>query len=193
MGWVRADVAGAVEGLGSRLQSIESYESYACRGRNNIVGARISEHGKANALDIHAFKLTDGKAVVPTDPLVASDVREALRKSACDRFNTVLGPGSDGYHEDHVHVDLLDRPPRHFRLCQWDVREPEEGAGVIANAPLPLVSSRPSTAAVRPAYARNAMTAHDRAVPAARKRAVSSGLHVMARQNYSLQWWRWGT
>jgi hypothetical protein len=63
-----------------------------------------------------------------------------LRKSACERFMTVLGPGSDGYHENHVHVDLAKR--RHdYRICQWDVREPMDNA-----APSPhIVSSRQPT------------------------------------------------
>ena len=47
-----------------------------------------------------------------------------MRVSACRHFTTVLGPGSDGYHEDHVHVDLAERR-NGFRLCQWDVRDPE--------------------------------------------------------------------
>jgi hypothetical protein len=135
--WVREDVGKALESLGARLATIESYGSYSCRGRNNIVGAKLSEHGRANALDVHGFKLTDGKSIVPTDALASSDFRKALRQTACERFNTVLGPGSDGYHEDHIHLDLLDRPPRHFRLCQWEVRKPEEATESAAITPLP--------------------------------------------------------
>jgi hypothetical protein len=49
----------------------------------------------------------------------------------------VLGPGSDGYHEDHVHVDLAERRGG-YRMCQWDVREPgEELAASATNVPLP--------------------------------------------------------
>jgi hypothetical protein len=149
--WVREDVAHAVEGLGARLATLENYDSYDCRGRNNIAGAKVSEHGKANALDIRALKLTDGKVLMPTDALIASDVRESLRKSACLRFNTVLGPGSDGYHEDHVHIDLQDRGPRRLKLCQWDVREPEQSAGTVAKVPLPLArpAALPTAVALR--------------------------------------------
>jgi hypothetical protein len=124
--WVREDLGKALESFGARLATIESYGSYSCRSRNNIVGAKLSEHGKANAIDIHGFRLSDGKAIIPTDTLAASTLREVIRQSACERFNTVLGPGSDGYHEDHIHLDLLDRPPRHFRLCQWEVRKADE-------------------------------------------------------------------
>ena len=59
--WVREDVAAAVQDLGARLASIDNYASYDCRGRNNIAGAKLSEHGKANALDIRSVKLADGK------------------------------------------------------------------------------------------------------------------------------------
>ena len=43
-----------------------------------------------------------------------------MKQSACTNFTTVLGPGSDSYHENHIHVDLLERPGS-YRLCQWDV------------------------------------------------------------------------
>ena len=43
--------------------------------------------------------------------------------SVCARFSTVLGPGSDGYHEDHIHLDLMERR-NNYRICQWDVWDP---------------------------------------------------------------------
>jgi hypothetical protein len=46
---------------------------------------------------------------------------EPLRASACARFSTVLGPGSDGYHQTHVHVDLESRRSG-YRICQWDIK-----------------------------------------------------------------------
>jgi hypothetical protein len=140
--WVRDDVAAAVQSLGASLRGVENYSSYTCRGRNNIVGAQLSEHGKANALDIHALRLTNGKVVELTDPHVARDFREITRKSACGRFLTVLGPGSDGYHEDHVHVDLRQRA-RGYRLCQWDVRDPEPAAEDAVAEQVPLPPPRP--------------------------------------------------
>src|SRR5499427_6321609 len=121
--WVREDVVPAVRSLGGALKSIDNYAAYDCRGRNRIVGARLSEHGKANALDIRLFKLANGTVVELTDPTVAKDFRERVRKDTCARFSTVLGPGSDGYHENHVHVDLAERAGGH-RMCQWDVLAP---------------------------------------------------------------------
>jgi hypothetical protein len=145
--WVREDVAAAVQGLGAPLRSIDNYASFDCRGRNNIVGAKLSEHGHANALDIRSLKLADGKVVKLVDTHVVRSFREGLRKSACGRFSTVLGPGSDGYHEDHVHVDLMERAPGRFRMCQWDVRDPEPAtvAATAATSPvaIPLPPPRP--------------------------------------------------
>jgi hypothetical protein len=122
--WIREEIAPAVaEKLGSRLRAVENFDSFSCRGRNRVSGAQLSEHGKANALDIRSFKLVNGTSAQPTDPNVSKEFRDAMRKGACDRFKTVLGPGSDGYHEDHIHVDLAQRRSD-YRLCQWNVRQP---------------------------------------------------------------------
>jgi len=142
--WVRDDIAPAAAKLGSNLASIVNYDSYSCRGRNRVAGAKLSEHGKANALDIRALNLANGVIVEPTNPAVAKDFRDAMRRSACARFMTVLGPGSDGYHESHVHVDLAERT-RGYRMCQWDVREPSTVATVPLPLPRPLARSEPKS------------------------------------------------
>jgi hypothetical protein len=136
-------VATAVVTLGASLRSIDNYASYHCRGRNNIVGAQLSEHGRANALDIRSVRLGDGRHIGLTDPLVARDFRERMRKDACRRFSTVLGPGSDGYHEDHVHVDLQERPRGRFTMCHWQVRDPPEPTEAAATEKIPLPPPRP--------------------------------------------------
>jgi hypothetical protein len=143
--WVREEAAPRALALGAPLRSIANLASFDCRGRNGIFGAKLSEHGKANALDIPAFKLADGKVVELTDPRVARDFREGLRQSVCARFMTVLGPGSDGYHEDHVHVDLAERR-NNYRICEWDVREPQDAAAAAFAATVPLPRARPSEA-----------------------------------------------
>ena len=138
--WVREDLAPAVRPLGAPLRSLDNYAAYDCRGRNRIVGAKLSEHGKANALDVRSVKLANGTLLGLTDPNVGKDLRLGLRKSACARFTTVLGPGSDGYHEDHVHVDLAERTGGH-RMCQWDVREPGEEPAAVVPLPVPRPAS----------------------------------------------------
>lgn len=120
--WVREDVVPVMRRLGMPLKAIENYGSYECRGRNRITGARLSEHGLAGALDIRGVKLTEGRTVLLGRSVGSLDFREAMRAAACARFTTVLGPASDGYHEDHIHFDLAERTSG-FRLCQWDVRD----------------------------------------------------------------------
>jgi hypothetical protein len=130
--WVRDDVAAMAGELGAPLASISGYDSYECRPRNNIKGATLSEHGKGNALDVGAVKLANGANFNLTDPAVATPFRERMRATACARFTTVLGPGSDGYHNEHIHIDLAQRS-NGYRICHWNVidRHP------VAEVPLP--------------------------------------------------------
>jgi len=121
--WLREDVAPAARKLGAPLRGLDNYDSYECRGRNRVPGAPLSEHGRANALDLRALRLANGAAIRPTDVKVDKDWRAALRASACARFSTVLGPGSDGSHEEHIHLDLAERRAG-YRICEWEVREP---------------------------------------------------------------------
>ena len=88
-----------------------------------IAGAMLSEHGKANALDVRAIKLANGQSIGLTDRAMSRDVRERVLHSVCSRFSTVLGPGSDWYHEDHIHLDLAQRR-NDYRICQWNVWDP---------------------------------------------------------------------
>jgi len=138
--WLRDDVAPIAATLGAPLASVTNFAAYECRGRNRVVGALISEHGKGNALDIRALTLANGKHYEPTDVAVSKDARERLKASACARFSTVLGPASDGYHENHVHVDLAERRSG-YRICQWAVRD--------ASELIPLPRERPSEAPPR--------------------------------------------
>jgi hypothetical protein len=143
--WIREDMARLTAQLGSPLRGIENFDSYDCRGRNRVFGARMSEHGRGNALDIKAVKLESGMTAHLTDPHINKTVRNELRESACARFMTVLGPSSDGYHENHVHVDLAERRQKDFRLCQWEVRQPLDRVLpsphiAISRSPTPLES-----------------------------------------------------
>jgi hypothetical protein len=138
--WVREEIAPAAAELGAPLRAIENYDSYDCRGQNRIKGARLSEHGKANALDIRSLKLADGRSVHLTDLHVARAFRERIRRSACARFMTVLGPGSDGYHEEHVHVDLAERHGD-YRICHWEIREPAQTVDVPLPRPRPFAAT----------------------------------------------------
>jgi hypothetical protein len=118
--WVRTDIGPLTTGLGSEISVLDNFDSFECRGRNRVVGAPLSEHGRANALDVRAFKLANGQSISLTDRNVPREVRENVLHSVCARFTTVLGPGSDGYHEDHIHLDLMQRH-NNYRICQWYV------------------------------------------------------------------------
>jgi hypothetical protein len=120
--FVRQDLAPAAAGMGAALRAVENYDSYDCRGRNRVSGAVLSQHGLANALDIRAVRLKDGRVVRPADAGAPREFRAAMKAAVCGRFTTVLGPGSDGYHEDHIHVDLAERHSG-YRICQWDLHD----------------------------------------------------------------------
>ena len=157
--WIRTDIAPLATSLGSAVSDLDNFDSFECRGRNRIVGARLSEHGRANALDVRAFKLVNGRSISLTDRTVPRELRETVLHSVCARFSTVLGPGSDWYHEDHIHLDLMERR-NNYRICQWDVLDP-----LPQTAPL-LPAERPEDAPRREVVAKS---------DAAKSDAVKSG------------------
>jgi hypothetical protein len=134
--WVRTDVAALAKSMGRVVTDLDNFDSYECRGRNRIAGAMLSEHGRANALDVRSFKFADGRTISLTDRNVARDVRESVLHSVCSRFTTVLGPGSDGYHEDHIHLDLMERH-NNYRICQWYVWDPLPAVAPMLPEPRP--------------------------------------------------------
>lgn len=118
--WVREDLAPAARQAGGKLKRLEIAASYSCRPRNNVTGARLSEHALANAIDVSAVELADGRRFAIGDEQVPSVLIAEMRRTACARFTTVLGPGADAAHADHVHVDLARRRSG-YRLCQWNM------------------------------------------------------------------------
>ncbi|ODA67928.1 hypothetical protein A7A08_01096 [Methyloligella halotolerans] len=91
---------------------IKQMASYSCRSRNGVRGAKASEHAFGNALDVGGFTLADGSTIsVKGDWSRGSAAQRAFLREvyngACDMFHTVLGPGGDRHHGDHIHIDLL--------------------------------------------------------------------------------------
>lgn len=107
--------------FGARVVEIKQISAYSCRGMNGSSKAHISEHAFGNALDIASFTLADGRKItvkggwkgLPEEQGFLRDVQGA----ACQVFNTVLAPGSNVFHYDHIHVDLMRRKSRRI-ICQ---------------------------------------------------------------------------
>jgi hypothetical protein len=95
----------------SSIVSIATGPGYECRSRNRKPGAKISSHGQGNAIDIATITLEDGRIISVEKPDGDETVKflTALRFSACAAFNTVLGPGADAAHANHIHIDLEPR------------------------------------------------------------------------------------
>jgi hypothetical protein len=146
--WVRTDMVPLAKNLGSVISVLDNFDSFECRGRNRVAGAPLSEHGRANALDVRALKLANGQSISLTDRTVSRDLRESVLHSVCARFTTVLGPGSDWYHEDHIHLDLMERH-NNYKICQWNVWDP-----LPQIAPL-LPAARPDEAPPREVVAKS--------------------------------------
>ena len=109
--------------FGMPIVELKVAASFGCRPINHVRGARLSEHGHANALDVSGFLLADGRWVMVKsgwygDPRERAFLRQ-LHQGACDTFTTVLGPNYDANHHDHFHMDLA----RHgrdgtYRICK---------------------------------------------------------------------------
>lgn len=107
--------------FGQPVAAIKQISAYSCRGMNGNPHANVSEHAFGNALDISGFVLADGRLVTfregwrgaPEDQGFLRDVHAA----ACATFTTVLAPGSNAFHYDHIHVDLMRRASGR-RICE---------------------------------------------------------------------------
>ena len=146
--WIRSDIAPLADSRAMRIAALDNFDSFDCRGRNRVATAKLSEHGRANALDLRGLKLANGRLMALTDRNTAREVREKVRASACARFMTVLGPGSDGYHENHIHLDLAERRSG-YRICHWDIERAPGGQAETATSTQPMPPPR-AAAAARP-------------------------------------------
>jgi hypothetical protein len=109
--WLRDTVQpAATSSLGGSLTKLRVVGSYECRSRDHVAGARISEHAFGNAIDLAGFEV-NGRwiEVGGSHPEAEQAFLDAIRRDACGPFKTVLGPGSDGYHADHFHLDSAKR------------------------------------------------------------------------------------
>ena len=97
--------------FGQPVVQIDTMGSYSCRGMNGQMGAKISEHAFGNALDIGGFRLADGRRITVVHDWTRGDEQTQaflrdVHAGACSSFTTVLGPGANVFHYNHIHVDL---------------------------------------------------------------------------------------
>ena len=110
--WTREAVQpAAAQWLGSPVSRIESMGTYACRPVNGMAGGKLSEHGRANAVDISAFVLEDGRRITVLEGWNSrdEDVRRFLRavhQAGCRRFQITIGPEANSLHHNHFHFDM---------------------------------------------------------------------------------------
>lgn len=109
--WVQSDLQVPAMGeFGSPVVKVETMGTYNCRNVNGAATGRLSEHAFANAVDVSAFILQDGRRISVLGGW-NGDEREGrflrtVRNSACRRFNTVLSPDYNSAHRDHLHFDM---------------------------------------------------------------------------------------
>jgi hypothetical protein len=108
--WEEGLQAIAKKTLGEPIVGLHVAASYDCRTMNHRRRAKLSEHAHANAIDISVFTTASGQTISVRRDFGAGGARgaflKAVRAETCDVFQVVLGPGSDGMHEDHFHMDL---------------------------------------------------------------------------------------
>ncbi len=112
--WVAGGVQpAALRWFGAPVVEIKQISAYSCRSMVGAGTRHISEHAFGNALDIAGFTLADGRKIsvmngwrgTPEEQGFLHDVQ----LYACDTFATVLAPGYNAAHYNHIHVDLMRR------------------------------------------------------------------------------------
>jgi hypothetical protein len=122
--WVR-DVAAplTLAYMNSKLAAIETGQGFACRTRYDAPGEKISEHAKGNAIDVTAFRLEDSRRLSVKDASASTQIDGILmrtyRATGCGYFTTILGPGSNEAHKEHLHFDYgLHGNTTNYRICE---------------------------------------------------------------------------
>ena len=159
--WVKTSVQpAAYSNFGEPVVGLRQIASYGCRGRNGNHFGPLSEHSFGNALDVAGFRLASGREVNVLQGWWHGGPQEraflqAVFAGACTEFYTLLGPGSDAYHSNHFHLDLLVTNAgggRHY--CQPRpvpgaygrvpvAQLPVDRVGTVAKTPLSFVGKAP--------------------------------------------------
>lgn len=120
--WLGDLVAPVVAGsLNNELKSVRTGPGFECRNRNRATTGKLSAHAEGLAIDIAGFELANGSAlrIKPEADAPPNPILTAIRTAACGWFTTILGPGSDEAHTDHLHVDVQQHGSSdRYRICQ---------------------------------------------------------------------------
>jgi hypothetical protein len=108
---------------GEELVKIETGPGLVCRTRYNKQGEKISEHAKGNAIDIASFVLANKSRITvkgsPKDSKTYRELIRVFRATGCGYFTTILGPGSNAAHEEHLHFDYgMHGKTLNYRICE---------------------------------------------------------------------------
>lgn len=110
--WIEHDVQPlAMATFGKHVTDIADMGTYDCR---NIVGNPVwkgvrSQHATANALDVAAFTLEDGRKISVLKDWKSkgpeAQFLHAIHAKACGYFRVALSPDFNVAHENHFHLD----------------------------------------------------------------------------------------
>ncbi|UDF28584.1 UNVERIFIED_ORG: extensin family protein [Roseateles sp. XES5] len=120
--WMEGSVKPSLEAAmpGETITGLSQASAYVCKNRNGAEEGRISEHAFGNAIDIAGFALKSGKSLTirpaDKDATLEGAFQRAITEAACLYFTTVLDPGSDAAHQNHLHLDVKERRGG-YRYC----------------------------------------------------------------------------
>lgn len=123
--WTQSFIRPAAAALpeAPQLTGFQLGSRYSCRARIGTGKKRpkISQHALGNAIDIMAFEFSNGETLKIEPRQDTGNIAESFQRSAqstaCLYFSTVLGPGSNAAHDNHLHLDVVARR-NGWRLCQ---------------------------------------------------------------------------
>jgi hypothetical protein len=120
--WIGELVAPLVTGIkGTELKAVRTGPGFECRNRNRAASGKLSAHAEGLAIDIAGFELANGSTlkIKPEAGATPDLALAALRTAACGWFTTILGPGTDEAHQDHLHLDIQKHGSSdRYRICQ---------------------------------------------------------------------------
>lgn len=105
--------------FGQAVSRLDHYGSYACRNVYGRTDAPLSRHATADAVDIAAFVLADGRRIDVRSAWASATAPEGgvflrtVRDGACRVFEGVLSPDYNEAHRDHLHFDRGG-----YRVCR---------------------------------------------------------------------------